>query len=116
MKKAMLYIPIVLSLLLLGAHFLRYGNTIVVIGVLALTALLFVPRWWVARLMQFVLAAGALEWLRTIIMLVHMRMAMGEPYLRMAAILGVVMAVTAVAAVLFQARELKAYYRLDKSS
>ena len=111
MKKFFLYVPIVLSLLLLGAHFLRYGNTLVVIGVVALLALLFVRQWWVARLMQFVLAIGALDWLRTLVMLVQERMALGAPYLRLAVILGAVVAVTVLAALLFQSRGLKDIYQ-----
>ena len=116
MKKILLYTPIVLSLLLLGAHFLRYGNTLVVAGVVVVLALLFLRQPWVARVVQFVLALGALEWLRTLVMLVQLRMAMGEPYLRMVAILGVVIAVTIGAALLFQVKELKATYRIDAAS
>ena len=116
MKKGLLYVPIVLSLLLLGAHFLRYGNTPVVIGVVALLALLFVRQRWVARLMQFVFAIGALEWLRTLVMLVQERLATGAPYLRLAVILGVVVAVTVLAALLFQAKELKAIYRAPRGA
>ena len=116
MKKAVSYVPIVLSLLLLGAHFLRYGNTIIVAGIVALKGLLFLRRWWVARLMQFVLAMAALEWLRVAVMLVQERMAYGMPYLRLVVILGAVVAITIFAALLFQGRELKAYYRLDRSS
>jgi len=37
MRKALIYIPIVLSLVVLGAHFMRYGNSVGVIG----SALLF---------------------------------------------------------------------------
>jgi hypothetical protein len=44
-------------------------------------------------------------------MLVQERMALGAPYLRMAVILGLVAAVTAFAALLFQSKELKALYR-----
>ncbi len=116
MKKPLLYAPIVLSFLLLGAHYLRYGNTLVVAGLVALMGLLFLRRWWVARLMQFVLAIGVFEWLRVMLMLVQERMAYGAPYLRLAVILGVVVAITLVAALLFQTRELKAFYRLDASS
>lgn len=104
--------PIVLSLLLLGAHFLRYGNTLVVVGMVALLGLLFVRQWWVARLMQVVLVLGALEWLRTLILLVQERMVTGAPYLRLSVILGVVIAVTVVAALLFQAKALRAIYRV----
>jgi hypothetical protein len=116
MKKFFIYVPIVLSLLVLGAHFLRYGNTIVVISIVALMGLLFVPRWWVARLMQLVFALGALEWLRTMVVLIQARMIVDAPYLRLAVILGVVAVVTFLAGVLFQTRELKSFYRLDKSS
>jgi hypothetical protein len=49
----------VLSLVVLGAHFMRYGYSIVVFGLLALIALLFVRRPWVARLTQIVLILGA---------------------------------------------------------
>lgn len=116
MKKPLLYVPIVLSLLLLGAHFLRYGNTLVVAGVVVMLVLLFVRRAWVARLMQLILVLGALEWLRTLVILVQGRIVLGVPYLRMAVILGVVIAITALAATLFQSRELKAIYGLDKAS
>jgi hypothetical protein len=116
MKRQLLYAPIVLSLLLLGAHFLRYGNMVVLVGLVVLIGLLFVRRWWVARIMQFVLALGALEWLRTLAMLIQERMAYGMPYQRLAIILGVVAAITVFAAFLFQTKELKAIYRLDESS
>jgi hypothetical protein len=116
MKKPLLYVPIVLSFLVLAAHFLRYGNTVVVAGLVALVGLLFLRRWWVARLMQVVLAIAALEWLRVTAMLVQERMAYGMPYLRLVVILGAVAAVTILAALLFQTKELKAYYRLDSAS
>ena len=116
MRKVLLYVPIVLSLLLLGAHFARYGNTIVVMFIVGLMALLFVPRWWVARVMQSVFALGALEWLRTMVMLIQERLVVGAPYIRLAVILGVVAAITVLAGLLFQTRELKAFYRLDESS
>ena len=111
MKKVLLYLPIVLALLLLAAHFLRYGNTVIVVGIAALSGLLFVRRAWAARIIQLVLVAGTVEWLRTLTMLVQERMALGAPYLRMAVILGLVAAVTAFAALLFQSKELKALYR-----
>jgi hypothetical protein len=44
MKKVLIYIPVVLSLVILGAHFMRWGNAIGVFGSLALIALLIVDR------------------------------------------------------------------------
>jgi hypothetical protein len=114
MKKVLLYVPIVLSLAVLGAHFMRYGNSLGVSVATLLIALLFVQRAWVARLVQAALILGAAEWLHTIFDLVEVRIAMGEPYVRMTVILGVVAAVTACSALLFQTRTLRAIYCLDR--
>ena len=113
MKKALLYIPIVLSLVILGAHFMRFGNLAGVFVFLGLIALLFVRRAWVARLMQVVLVLGALEWIRTLYELVQVRAALGQPFIRMTLILGVVVAVSFCSALLFQSPALKRIYRLD---
>lgn len=110
---ALSYIPIVLSLLALGAHFLRYGNSAGVLAVLVLAGLLFVPRPWAARTVQGALVLGALEWLRTLYLLVRWRVAHGEPFGRMAVILAVVAAVTLCSALLFQSRRLRELYRLE---
>ena len=114
MTRVLLYIPIVLSLVVLGAHFMRYGNSIGVFAALLLIGLLFIRRPWVARLMQVVLVLGTLEWLRTMYELGHMRALHGQPYGRMLVILGVVAAVTLCSALLFQSATLKKVYGLDK--
>ena len=114
MKKVLIYVPVVLSLVILGAHFMRYGNLIGVFGALVLIALLFVRRPWVARLMQVVLILGALEWVRTLYELAQVRAAYGQPFTRMIVILGVVAAVTFCSALLFQSPALKRIYRLDR--
>ena len=108
---ALLYVPVVLSILLLGAHFLRYGNSIGVFAALALIALLFLRQPWVARVMQVVLVLGTLEWLRTMYDLAQIRALHGQPYGRMLVILGVVAAVTLCSALLFQSATLRKIYR-----
>ena len=110
MKKVLLYVPVVLSILVLGAHFLRYGNSIGVLVALLLVALLFLRRPWVARLMQVVLVLGTLEWLRTMYELGHIRALHGQPYGRMLVILGVVAVVTLLAALLFESKTLRQVY------
>ena len=112
MKKVLLYVPVVLSIVILGAHFMRYGNSIGVFGSLVLIILLFVRRAWVARMVQVILVLGALEWVRTLYELAQWRAAQGEPATRMVIILGVVAAVTFGSALLFQAKTLKKIYRL----
>ena len=114
--KVALYVPVVLSLVVLGAHFMRYGDTIFVVGALVLIALLFVRQPWVARLMQVVLVLGALEWLHTLYGLVQMRAALGEPYSRMLIILASVAAITACSALVFQSKTLKRVYGLEQTS
>jgi hypothetical protein len=113
MIKFFLHVPIVLSLLVLGAHFMRYGNTPGVVFSLALPGLLFLRKAWVARLVQVALVLGAVEWTLTLYRLVQMRTAMGESATRMAVILGVVILVTVVSPLLFQAPTLKRIYGLQ---
>lgn len=114
MKKVLLYIPVILSILVLGAHFLRYGSSIGVFAALVLIGLLFVRRPWVLRLMQVFLVLGALEWVRTMYELAHVRALHGQPYGRMLVILGVVAAVTFCSGLLFQSRTLKNIYGLEQ--
>ena len=106
------FIPIVLSLLVLTAHFLRGGCLPLAVGLLGLLALLAVRRPWVARLMQGVLTLGALEWIRTLVTLAMQRSDQGEPFLRMALILGAVAAVTLVSVLLFETQKLRRVYCL----
>ena len=109
----LLYVPVVLSLLMLGAHFLRDQSHIGVAVSLLLVGLLFIRRAWVARLVQVALVLGALEWLHTLYVLAKFRAAMGQPATRMIVILGVVAAVTFCSALLLQSARMKRIYELD---
>ena len=110
MMRVLLYIPIVLSLVVLAAHFLRYGSSIGVFAALLLIGLLFLRQPWVPRVMQVVLVLGTIEWLRTMYEIAHMRSLHGQPYGRMLVILGIVAAVTLCSALLFQSATLKKIY------
>lgn len=92
-----------LSLTVLGAHFYRADELLL----LALCALLLVlmlawRRVWVVRLLQLGLMLGAAEWLWTIFLLVQQRLALGQPWQRMALILLAVALVTALSALVFR--------------
>jgi hypothetical protein len=101
-----------LALALLAAHFYR-ADWMLPAGLSgALTLLLAVPRPWAARTLQVALLLGALEWLRTLAAFAAMRVAVGQPYLRLALILGAVAAFTLLAAWIFQHRSLKRRFRL----
>lgn len=107
----MAFVPIVLSLLVLAAHFLRGGALLIAVAVLGLLGLLVVRRAWAARLVQVILVLGALEWIRTLVVLAIRRSEQGEPFLRMTLILGCVVAVTLVSALLFETERMRRIYR-----
>ena len=84
--------------LLLGAHFLRAGGLALTIASVALVVLVFVPH-PVARIVSRIcLLAGAAEWTWTTWNIAQARADQGEPYTRMAIILGAVIVFTALSA------------------
>lgn len=94
----LLLFPIVLSALTLGAHLLRAGHPFLMLVAAALPFLL-VPRSVAAlRLLQGLLLLGACEWLRALAEIREMRRLLGQPWQRMAVILGAVALVTALSA------------------
>lgn len=105
--------PIFLSALLLAAHFSRADNLPLILISLIAPVLLLVRRPWVVRVFQVALAVGALEWVRSLLAIAHTRQALGEPWVRMAVILGAVALVTASSALVFQTKALKARYSID---
>jgi hypothetical protein len=106
----LLLIPVVLSLLVLGAHFLRSGSLALLVGVFLLLGLLAVRQRWAARVVQAALVLGALEWLRTLARLSSMRAQAGAPATRMAVILGAVALVTGLSALVFFTPPLKRWF------
>lgn len=103
-------LPVVLSLLVLGAHFLRAGNIAMVAAVLVVLGLLGVRRRWAARVVQAALLLGAVEWVRTLVDLVALRTQAGQPVLRLVLILGGVALVTGLSALVFRAAGLRSRY------
>jgi hypothetical protein len=101
---------VILSFLVLGAHFFRAGALPLVALSLFLPFLLLVPRPWVARVLQIALILAGLEWIRTILVLIAGRQEMGEPWVRMAVILGVVALVAFLAAATFRLQPLRNWF------
>ena len=110
MKTLLHLLPVILSGLVLSAHFLRSGSVLVVMACLAALLLLAVRERWVARLMQVLLLLGALEWIRTMLVLVAQRRSLSEPWIRMAVILSAVVLFTAASALVFQGARLRERY------
>ncbi len=103
----------VVAFLVLAAHFFRAGYPIGLGISLLASVLVFVRRPWAARTMQIVLGLGALEWLRSAITLAQARSEAGQPFLRLALILGAVFLLTAFCALVFEAQRLKSYFNFD---
>ena len=99
---ALRLVPVVLSGLVLGAHFLRTGHAGVAVLLAASPLLLLLRRAPAVRAVQLVLLAGALEWVRTAAVLVGPRRALGAPWIRMVVILGAVALVALLGAFLLQ--------------
>jgi hypothetical protein len=108
-------LPIIFSALLLGAHFYRAGLSPLVVFALLFPGLLFLRRVWVVRLVQIILVLGALEWVRTLLILVAERRADGQPWERLAIIIVLVAVFTGCAALLFCCRSLRKSYGLDNT-
>jgi hypothetical protein len=109
-------IPALLSALLLAAHFSRMGSPLLGVLALLLPAFLLIRREWAARLVQVALIYGAIEWVRALVFLVAERSAEGQPWTRVAIILGFVAVFTLSSALPFSlSRPLRRRYGLDNS-
>jgi hypothetical protein len=104
-------LPVMLSLVVLAAHFVRHGQPVLVFLSLAAIGLLAVPRRWAALVLQVALLLGAAEWARTLVILVRLRTASGEPVDRMAIILSAVAVATAASALVFRTRRARSQFR-----
>jgi hypothetical protein len=106
-------LPVLLSILLLGAHFFRAGDMVLVIVVLSGIIILLIPRPWAARIIQIGLVIGGIEWIRTLVNLVKLRQAMGASWHLLVLILGPVAVLTICSSLVFKLKALKKRYRLE---
>ena len=98
---ALLLIPVLISCLLAAAHFLRAGSLVMVFVCCAAPLLLVFRRRWPTRLLQLLLFAAAVEWLRTLWVIIQERQETGRPWTASAIILGSVAVWTALSAMVF---------------
>ncbi|PIR16102.1 MAG: hypothetical protein COV48_10740 [Elusimicrobia bacterium CG11_big_fil_rev_8_21_14_0_20_64_6] len=90
---------------MLAAHFLRMGALAAALLCLCLPFLAVATRArWALRSLQAVLALGSVNWIATALRIGAQRRAAGEPWLRMALILGTVAALSALAGALLSRR------------
>lgn len=108
-------LPVILSSLLLGAHFFRADLTFLAVLIVLFPVIFLVKRAWVARLAQLVLFLGGIEWIRTLLVFVADRRETGQPWTRLAVILGSVALFTVGSGLLFSlSGALRKRYGLEK--
>lgn len=93
--------------LILAGHFLRAGAMSGVAVCLALPVIAVLTRArWALRGLQALLVLGTVSWITTAVRIGAARRAAGEPWVRMAVILGAVAALSALAAALLSRRSM----------
>jgi hypothetical protein len=96
--RAIRFVPLGLSAVLLAAHFLRSGNIALVVLCLTAPLVLVARTRWSVIVVQGLLIVAAGEWIRTALLIAQERTAAGAPVARMFVILGIVAAVTLLSA------------------
>jgi hypothetical protein len=110
---ALRLLPVFVALAVLAAHFYR-GALWIPFGItVALLPFFFIRAPWAARTLQAALLLGCVEWLRTAAALIAIRQSFGQPWTRLAIILGAVALATALCTLVFRARAVRARFGLD---
>ena len=112
----MLLLAPVFSFILLALHFFRNSFYLAAALCLVLPCLLAVRRLWAARLVQVCLCLGAIEWLRTVHVLVNIRIQAGEPVTRLVVILGSVAFTTLLSTAVFHTSRVKNWFNPDREA
>ncbi len=109
---AILYsIPIILSSLLIAAHFIRYDFKLMAIFCLLLPALLLFRRTWVPKVITTFLLLYSIEWVRTMVSLVEQYKLQERPFLKLVIILLSVIVFTLLSSAVFKSQTMKNRYQ-----
>lgn len=111
MMNRIILIPVFVSALLIAAHFQRNGLTIAAGFCLLSPGILIVKHPWSMTVIKLFLILSAVEWLRTLVSLVQMRMDYGMPWVRLSLILGTVALFTAASTLVFRHPQLQNRYK-----
>ena len=108
-------IPVIISMLLIGAHFLRSENLVFTAVSLILLFGLFIRHPLPARILQLALFLSTVEWVRTAFILTSVRLDAGLAWTRLAFILGAVACFSFASIFVFFSKTLKERYSLRKT-
>jgi hypothetical protein len=113
--KFLLFLPVVFSVLLISAHFLRSGDLIFVAVCLMIPFILFIKKIWTPKVMQIFLILASVEWLWTAYTSMLERMQYGVSWKRMVIILVTVALVTFLSSLVFRSKTLMNHYMGGKN-
>lgn len=103
-------LPVLLSALLIAAHFFRAGNIGLAVVSTSAPLMLLMNRRWVIYVISGMLLLGALVWIEATFTFIHIRQALGMPWARLGAILGSVTVLTALSALVFRKKKIVDLY------
>lgn len=83
-------LPLIFAQLLFAAHIMRSIGLIWALIVLVLLITLFARRKWIMHMWQVIIAFEIVEWIRTTIVIVQLRLAVEMPFTRLLIIMGAV--------------------------
>lgn len=106
-------LPIIICCLLMAAHLLRADLLIIAIICLAVPFFLLWKNKIAARITQIILILFSIEWLRTLIFYVRIRISINDDWLRLAVILGLVVCVNLASILVFRSKHMKEKYKLS---
>jgi len=109
-KYIWLLVPAIFALLVLAAHFSRQDLTIVGIVALGMIPLLFVKKAYALWIVQIVLIAGSLEWVRSTLAYIKVRKMIEDDWTRLAIILFSVAAFTLISGLLLSLKSVRKNY------
>lgn len=109
-----LMLPVLISLWLLAAHFLRAGDILVSLGLAATPLLLCAHKSWAARILQVILLGASLIWMLSTYQMLSTRLMMGDDWIRMFIIMVIVICFTLLSACVFLHPEWEKKYGLKR--
>jgi len=116
MKIFLMLIPAGLSFILAAAHSMRISDTGLMMAWLFFIPLLFFNHAWVRRVAQIALFSSAIIWVDVTYKMIHIRIAAGADWVRLAAIMGAVIIFAIVSILLMEKERIREYYRKNIAS
>lgn len=102
--------PVILSFLILAAHFSRINQSLLGLFALAFPFLLLIKKAWIPKLVQITLLLGSFEWIRSMYFYIEAYEQTGKSWTRLALIIGGVALFTALSALVFKIKSVKNKY------